>query len=115
MRNRIERIEFPVFSNFIVHAEVTEDIEKTMKKYPKIAEMSSVAADPLMDALTAYDGEKICYVFFHSDADVGTISHEAVHAVENMFECFNVDFKGETPAYHIGYIVKRIFNFMRKR
>jgi hypothetical protein len=114
MKNRIDRIMFSVFSDFIVHVEITSDIQKSIKKYPHIADLAE-KADADSDGVTVYDEGQICYIFLKHDAAIGTIAHEAFHAVENMLKHFGVDFEGETPAYHIGYLVNRAFKFLRKR
>ena len=114
MKNRIEILEFPVFSNFTVHVEITQDIEKTIRKYPDIADMAG-EDDRDSDAVTVYGGGKMCFVFLNHDASVGTMAHEAFHVVENMMKLVGVKLKGEAPAYHIGYITERIFKLLRKR
>src|ERR1700676_4769062 len=115
MRNRIKIIEFPVFSNFIVHVEVTEELEKAVGKYPSIADMSNETDNEQMDAITGYDGGKVCFIFIRPDGSVGTRAHEGFHGVENMMNAFGVKLEGETPAYHIGYVVDHIFKLFRKR
>lgn len=114
MKNRIEIITFPVFSNFVIHVEVTKDIEKTIRKYPTIADMAH-GSDNDADAITVYNGGKYCYIFFHPDATFGTVAHESFHAVESLMKLVGIKMKGETPAYHIGYITERVVAFLRKK
>jgi hypothetical protein len=114
MKNRIDLIEFPVFSDFIVHVEVTKDIQKATQKYPSVA-CSVDEIDNNTDAVTLYANGKVCYIFLQPDASAGTVAHEAFHAVENMMSYFDMGLGGETSAYHIGYIVNRAFKLLRKR
>jgi hypothetical protein len=103
-----------VFSDFTVHVEVTEDIEKSIKKYPDIADMAD-ESDSGSDAITVYAGGKVCFVFLNPDASIGTAAHEAFHVVESLMKLVGIKLKGETPAYHIGYITERIVKCLRKR
>ena len=114
MRNRIDIIEFPVFSDFIIHVEVTNDLGKTAEKYPSIADIAG-EIDDRTDAVTLYANGKVCFIFLQPDASAGTVAHEAFHAVENMMSYFDMDLGGETSAYHIGYIVNRAFKLLRKK
>ena len=42
-----------------------------------------------------------------SDYDlINSIAHEAVHIMEAMLNYYNVDIKGENPAYTIGHLVQ---------
>jgi hypothetical protein len=114
VKNRIELIKFPVFSDFTVHVEITDDIEKSIKKYSDIADLAD-DSDSEADAITIYAGGKVCFVFLNPDASIGTAAHEAFHVVESMMKLVGIKLKGETPAYHIGYITERICKYLRKR
>jgi len=114
VKARFTTVEFPVFSDFIVHVEIARNFEKAVKKYPSIADLSQ-KEDEEADALTVYDGGQICFIFLKSNVSVGTIAHEAFHAVEHMMKRFDVKLKGETPAYHLGYLVNQIFRFVRNK
>lgn len=37
---------------------------------------------------------------------INSIAHEAVHVMEAMLDYYNVDIKGEPPAYTIGHLVQ---------
>lgn len=48
-------------------------------------------------------------------ATAGVISHEAYHAVINIFTSIGVEeFDQEIVAYHLGYIVDEITNFLKE-
>jgi hypothetical protein len=114
MKNRIDIVEFPVFSDFTVHIEVTNDLGKTAESYPEIADIANEINENT-DAVTMYAQGKVCYIFLQPDASAGTVAHEAFHAVENMMNYFEMELSGETSAYHLGYIVNRAFKLLRKR
>lgn len=114
MKSRYTTIEFPVFSDFIIHFEVARDFKKAIKKYPGIADMST-EDDNDADALTIYDGGQICFVFARPNASVGTLAHEAFHSVEHLLQRFGVKVEGEMAAYHLGYVVDKMFRFLRRK
>jgi hypothetical protein len=112
MKSKFTTVEFPVFSDFIVHIEITSDIVKSIKKYPGVADLAE-EADNEADAVTVYDNGQICFIFLHHNVTVGTIAHEAFHVIEHMMKRFGVDLEGEAVAYHLGYLVDKIFRFIR--
>lgn len=42
---------------------------------------------------------------------IDSVIHGAEHVKQNMLEAYNIDDKGEPPAYTIGYIAKRLLRF----
>ena len=49
-----------------------------------------------------------------SKADyISSIVHEAEHIKQAILEAYNIEDKGEAPAYTIGYIVKRMYEIFR--
>ena len=111
--SRFTTVEFPVFSDFTVHIEMSSDFEKSIIKYPSISDMVD-KFDEQADPLTIYDGGQVCFIFLRPNVSAGTIAHEAWHAVRNMFDCMGVE-DNETVAYHLGYLVDKIFKFVRRR
>ena len=111
MKSRFTIVEFPVFSDFIIHAEVTSDIHRSMEKYPGIVHLIDEVNEDA-DGTTVTD-DQICFIFLKSNVSTGTIAHEAFHAIEYMMDRFGVELTGETVAYHLGYLVDRIFKLIR--
>jgi hypothetical protein len=112
--SRYTTIEFPVFSDFIIHVEVAKNIEKAIGKYPSIADFSEEDTGE-SDGVAVYDGGQVCFIFLKPNVSVGTIAHESWHAIEHMMERFNVRPEGEVIAYHLGYLVDKVFRFLRRK
>src|SRR5579859_6803696 len=106
---RIITIEFPVFSDFIFHVEISKDFDKTIKKYPSIAHLSG--DNDNCDAVTLHSGGLVVFIFFHPNPSVGNIAHESWHALRHMFNTVGVELDSETVAYHLGFTVNSIFKF----
>jgi hypothetical protein len=116
MRSRITLIEFPVLSDYIVHVEITSDLEKSMRRYPPCQEaIDELKGDYACDALTVHTDETFSFIFFPHNASVGTIAHEAWHVVNRMMSLLSIETDNEVVAYHLGYLVDKIFRFMRRR
>lgn len=112
--NRITTIEFPVFSDFIVHVEITSNIRAAIEKYPGIKHLADKSDDDC-DAATLHTEGTICFLFLKPNVSVGTIAHESWHVIKYMFEVVSVDLDSETVAYHLGFIVDQVFKFLRRR
>jgi hypothetical protein len=108
---RITTIEFPVFSDFIIHVETSNDFDKTLRKYPCIEHMQGNNEN--CDAMTCHGCGPVIFIFLKPNASVGTIAHESWHAIRAMFKTLDIDLDSETVAYHLGYLVNQIFRFMR--
>lgn len=114
MKSRYTTIEFPVFSDYIVHVEVTSDLKKSMAKYPP----TKVAIDDYGDGKCVavhVENDGFSFIFFPYNASVGDIAHESWHAVRRMMEYLGIELDHETVAYHLGYMVDKIFRFIRGR
>jgi hypothetical protein len=44
---------------------------------------------------------------------INSVVHEAEHIKQAMLEVYNVDDRGEAPAYTIGYIIERMFSVFK--
>lgn len=108
---RMTTVEFPVFSDFIIHVEISNDFDKTISKYPCIG--FAKGDNHRADAVTIHDGTNIIFVFLKHNVSVGTIAHESWHALSHMFDMLGMDKEGEAVAYHLGYLVNKIFRFAR--
>ena len=107
--------EFPVFCHYIFHVEITSDIVKSLKKYPS-CEKVEIDPDGNTGALTVHVlDDSFSFIFLQPNASVGTIAHESWHGVMRMMEYVGVDVDHETVAYHLGFLVDKIFGFLRKR
>lgn len=114
MKSRHTTIEFPVFSSYMVHVEVTSDLKKSMAKYP----LTKVAVDDYGDGdgvAIHVDKEGFSFIFLRYNASVGDIAHESWHVVHRMMDFLGIELDHETAAYHLGYMVNKIFRFMRGR
>ena len=113
--SRITTIEFPVFSDFIIHVEISNDFDKTISKYPNIKNFAD-GTNQNCDALTIHENDSpLVFIFLKHNVSVGTIAHESWHALCHMFETVGVDMDSETVAYHLGFLVNAIFRFMRRK
>jgi hypothetical protein len=117
MKSRITHVEFPVFCGYICHIEVTSDLKKSLLKYPetkKVAEEEEVTSDA--KALTVHAvNEAFSFIFLPHNASVGDIAHESWHVVKHMMEHVGVKLDSETVAYHLGFLVNKVFCFLRRR
>lgn len=109
------RIRFPVFSNYLIHAEVTPDITETLQKYKHLRDI-----DPERlidgDGCTIQRNEfGLSYVFLRPDVTVGTIAHESYHATVNLLNFIRADMEDELVAYHVGFVADKIYELIKKR
>jgi hypothetical protein len=63
------------------------------------------------------DAEALCYMYKHAamaeifvkfNAKIGSISHEAFHAIWHLFEYHGMKQDDEGIAYHLGYLIEEI-------
>ena len=114
MKSRITHLEFPVFSGYLVHIEITSDVQKSLAKYPETKCAVDGEDDANTHAITVHIvNEPLTFMFLPYNVSVGTIAHESWHAVKRMMEYVDVKLDSETVAYHLGYSVDKIFRFVR--
>jgi len=113
--SKLKIIEFPIFSGYLVHVEVTSDIFKSMRKYPCTRGISQEDLKNTHAMCVHDDDGHHTFVFLHPSASAGTITHESWNVVRRMFKVMGVKLDSETVAYHLGYLVDQIFRFMRGR
>lgn len=59
---------------------------------------------------TAFHGSVVLFNRHHSVEDyISSLVHEAEHVKQGMLEAYQVEDKGEPPAYTIGYLVMRMW------
>lgn len=119
MKARVTHVEFPVFSHYIVHVEVTTDLKKSLAKYP--APQAALRwyeenDEDLGEAITIHEvGHGFSFIFLPYNVSVGSIAHESWHVVKNMMKYCGIELDSETVAYHLGYLVNQIFKFVRRK
>ena len=113
-KSRFTIIEFPVFSNYWIHAEFASDIAAATKKYPSTECVGEEALDTY-EALTIHVEENCSFIFLKPNASAGTIAHESYHAIKRMFDVMDVKKQNEVVAYHLGYLVDQITKFRSQR
>lgn len=111
MRSKVTTVEFPVFCDFIVHVEITSNMEKSLAKYPPT---KNIEVDNHTGGLAVHEmDEPFSFIFLPYNASVGSIAHEAWHVVKHMMDFAGVELDSETCAYHLGFLTDKIFKFMR--
>ena len=116
---KILRVNFPVFNKFVVF--VSDDHNKLIKELRKCCQTEFITeSDPGTQYGVTYSTEypdKIIGIWLNApkqkiDAKLAnTIAHESVHAINTIFATAGVKTKpnnDETHAYHIGYLVEQI-------
>lgn len=110
-RSIIDILDFPVFGSYVLHIEITTDMQASLSKYPQT---KSIDADRSPGITVYVKNEGMGFIFLKHRAGPGEIAHEAWHAVKHMLEYFGVDLDSEVVAYHLGYIVDRIHKLRRR-
>jgi len=108
---RTTRIRFPVFADYSVRVVVSKDIESALLLYKETREFNLGGTTEAM-AIHVDDGRS--FLFLEPGASPGTIAHETWHVVQHMLEYFQVDIEAEIVAYHLGYLVDKIYPFVHK-
>ena len=112
MRSKIARVIFPVFSNYLVHAEITNDLYKAMDRYPE----TKVIEDRDCEAITVnVVKEPRSFIFLKEGVSPGTIAHESWHVVRRMMNYMDVELDNEVVAYHLGHLVDKICEKAHRR
>ena len=106
-------IHFPMLGEWSINVEVVRHIEKAMQRYKNEFEIEEYTEEDT-DALTVH-GEGTCYVFLRPRASPGTIAHESWHALTGIFETLGIELDHESMAYHLGYVVDKIYKYVRRR
>jgi hypothetical protein len=76
----LTHIEFPVFSNYIVHVEVTSNFEKAVKKYPATEVISDDDISNSAGITIFVRNSNLTFIFLKPNASVGVIAHESLSA-----------------------------------
>lgn len=54
-------------------------------------------------------------LILHEGCSPGIVAHECWHAIRRMLNNLDVGLENETVAYHLGYLVNRVHNFMENK
>ena len=109
MRSKIKHVEFPVFVNYSVHVEVTDDIKRSMQKYEQTKNVPF--GDDTLAITVHVEDNGLSFMFLPYGGPVGIIAHESWHVIKRMMDYLGVELDSETVAYHLGYLVEKVFNF----
>ena len=99
-----------------------DDVEFELRKidFPEAAieevydTMSSGEAKGVTCSMIPSHTSVVLFNHHSSKADyINTIVHEATHVMQSMLKAYNVENKGEAPAYTVGYLVKRMWEVFR--
>jgi hypothetical protein len=108
MPNPATTIRFPVFHGFTVHVILAKDVARTAKRLK--SDLSGAAAG----YITKENHPFVGWIVLGPDIDTGIIAHESAHAVFDLFKQTGAGIDEEAFAYHLGYLVERIYNFVQK-
>jgi hypothetical protein len=112
MKSKHFLIEFPALSHYVVHVEISSDIKKSLLKYPPT---KSIEMEENTHGLAVHTDNAFSYIFLPYDTSAGDIAHEAWHVIRHMMEYLSIELDNEAVAYHLGYMVNKIFRFLRGR
>jgi hypothetical protein len=94
---------FEVFGH-LVSVMFCDDVKNTMVKlHPEIGSVDDAEA-----LIYKYTRQAKSEIFIKFDAKVGSITHEAFHAVWNLFAYHGMERDDEAMAYHMGYLVEAL-------
>jgi hypothetical protein len=106
---------FPVFSNFKVRVIISDDLRSSAlyihdRDYLKEPFVGSGA-----EAFTCSSPEGgYSIIYLKPNPEMGTVAHEAYHAVCAILKMIGAEEEHEVVAYHLGYIVDAIVAFNLK-
>jgi hypothetical protein len=96
-------IDFAVFGHQ-VSAMFCDNVRHTIAQiHPEVGTIDDAAA-----LIYKYRAAAKSEIFVKFDADIGSIVHEAHHAVWNLFEYHGMKRDDEAMAYHLGFLVTEI-------
>lgn len=94
-------VNFEIFGHSVA-VYISDDIKALMaKNHPDAPRMSDAEA-----ATYKYNSKAETEMYFSFAPDHGTIAHECLHAVWNIFEYHGVKVDEESTAYHLGYLIR---------
>lgn len=109
--DRIKTFIFPVFDYWRIRVVSTNDFNKALKKFKHTRAFSELENTAAFNVHV--ENENLSYIFIHHKVELGTVAHEAYHAIERMLSLHDVEPRGEVIAYHLGYLIQEISNWQR--
>lgn len=106
----LRQLELPVY-DYTVVLYITDNINETKRavlRDEKIIDDSPEWSDRADGLCINLSDKHTSVVILGPKSDAGTVAHEVIHAVENMFTLFGVPMSGENLAYHLGYITNAV-------
>jgi hypothetical protein len=83
-----------------------------MSKYPQTKDIELISTN----AITVHEVDTpLSMIFLPYNVSVDTIAHESWHVVHQIMNHVGVELDSETVAYHLGYLVGKIFEFVRNK
>jgi hypothetical protein len=101
-------VTFDIFSNYRVRLVISDDLVKSGKA--RLNSAPDAGGDGFVFNVT---GEGRSYLFLTSNSVEGTVAHECWHVVRRMFDWIGADLDNELVAYHLGYMVDKVYEFKR--
>jgi hypothetical protein len=96
-------VGFDVFGH-LVSVMFCDDVKaELMRLHPAVGYIEDAEA-----LIYKYTKEAKVEIFVKFDAKIGSIAHEAFHAIWNLFDYHGMKRDDEGMAYHLGYLVEHI-------
>lgn len=108
------KINFDIFG-YTLNVIYTDNIEESRANLSHKIGRISPSLNKYTDGLFSYHAdEPESYIFFVPKSSIGTIGHEASHALWEMFRYYGCELEDETFAYHLGYVIDKCIYFKNK-
>jgi hypothetical protein len=102
-------IEFPLFNGYEIEVIFTKGISHVFYELKCGGLLGRNVGAVTVRSLR----EAKCFIIFPLFPNIGTIAHEAHHAIRNMLTTLRVTDHNEVFAYSLGYLVNEIVKFQR--
>lgn len=113
MKNeRTSMVIFTVLNNYSIELVVTKDVVAARKRRDDIYgedDSENAAAMHSCDGLGA-----ACLIFSEEHRNITIVAHECYHAIRAMMKWAGI-YDNEAEAYHMGYLTKQVYDFVRAR
>jgi hypothetical protein len=95
-----------------------DEIKKVLKKY--YYPMEKIKSDHFNGRGVCFHHEGVFPVIAmpsipQSPEEIGTLAHEAVHAIDDIFNKIGEDHSGEVYAHCVGAVVRTVLNTLREK
>lgn len=113
LREKVLKIDFPVFG-YTLNIVLTNCIDISRNKINNKVGVAKGDFKYCAGIHSHNDNDSEAFIFITSSSTSGTIAHESSHAIYRIFEFYGLDFDDENFAYHLGFVVDKITDFMSK-